>query len=82
MSRLFPTCKETSRLLTHAVDARLSTWERLQMRLHISICRNCSIFERQLRQMTQWLALWREKEDGLPGEARRRIREKLEEKGK
>ena len=80
MSRLFPTCKETSRLLTRTIDGRLSWWERLQMRLHISVCRNCSIFERQLQQMARWLGLWKEKGNGLPEEARRRIQEKLEEK--
>ena len=82
MSRLFPTCKETSRLLTRAIDGRLSWWERLQMRLHISVCRNCLVFERQLRQMAQWLGWWKRKENGLPEEARRRIQKTLEEREK
>ena len=82
MPRLFPTCKETSRLLTRAIDERLSWWERLQMRLHLSVCRNCSIFERQLRQMAQWLGWWKRKEYGLPEEARRRIQKTLEDRKK
>ena len=82
MSRLFPTCQETSRLLTRAIDGHLSWWERLRMRLHVSACRNCSIFERQLQQMAQWLEWRRGKEDGLPGEARHRIRKTLEEREK
>ena len=80
MSRLFPTCKETSRLISRALDSHLSRWERVQMRLHISVCRNCSVFERQLRQMAGWLGLWKAKENGLPEEARRRIEAKLKER--
>ncbi len=78
MPPIFPTCKETSRLLTRAIDGPLSWRERLKMRLHVTVCRNCSIFEHQLRQMAQWLKWRREKENGLPEETRRRIRKMLE----
>lgn len=82
MSNLFPTCKETSRLLTRAIDGHLSWGERLQMRLHIFVCRNCSIFERQLQQIAQWLGWRQEKEEGLPEEARHRIQRALKEREK
>ncbi|MCU0841243.1 MAG: zf-HC2 domain-containing protein [Thiobacillaceae bacterium] len=42
------TCKQTSLLMSQARDRRLSWSERLGVRLHLWICRQCRRYERQL----------------------------------
>jgi hypothetical protein len=42
-------CKDASRLVSRQQDARLSYWQRLTLRLHLSVCEACTRFERHLR---------------------------------
>jgi len=76
-----PTCKEASELASRAMDQRLPLVERIGLKMHLAICRNCRCFTAQLQQMRR---LFRE-ETGAPGEAsglsaeaRRRIAAELQ----
>jgi hypothetical protein len=42
-------CKDASRLMSKREDAALSAWQRLLLRLHLSVCAACRRFERQVR---------------------------------
>lgn len=42
-------CREVSRLVSLAEDTRLTGWQRVRVRLHLSVCAACARFERQLR---------------------------------
>jgi len=42
-------CKDASRLVSRREDAPLSAWQRLVLRLHLSVCTACTRFERQIR---------------------------------
>jgi hypothetical protein len=42
-------CKDASRLVSRQQDAHLSLWQRITLRLHLSVCAACTRFERQLR---------------------------------
>ena len=42
-------CKDASRLVSLQQDAELSSWQRLTLRLHLSVCDACARFERQIR---------------------------------
>jgi hypothetical protein len=42
-------CKDASRLVSLKEDARLTPWQRLTLRLHLTVCDACTRFERQLR---------------------------------
>ncbi len=42
-------CKDASRLVSQAQDARMSFWQRVTLRLHLSVCDACTRFERQIR---------------------------------
>ena len=42
-------CKDASRFVSQQQDAPLTYWQRLTLRLHLSVCDACSRFERQLR---------------------------------
>ena len=41
-------CKDASRLMSRQEDAALPGWQRMVLRLHVSVCDACSRFERQL----------------------------------
>lgn len=81
MTKWVPTCREASELASRAMDQRLPLVERVGLRLHLAICRNCRRFAVQLQQMRR---LFREEAGahdpaaGLSAEARRRIAAELQ----
>jgi hypothetical protein len=76
-----PTCRETTKLASRAMDERLPLSSRMALRLHLAICENCARFNRQLQDMRR---LFREetaaRDDaaGLAPEARQRIETELQ----
>ena len=75
-------CKDVSRLLSDSQGRPLGFWMRLQVRLHLLICRGCDEFARQvgiLRAALQRFAIREETlmRRGLSQEARDRIRARL-----
>ena len=42
------TCKEASRLLSQAMEAKLPRWQQVRLRLHLLACDACANFSRQL----------------------------------
>jgi hypothetical protein len=42
-------CKDASHLVSLKEDARLTFWQRVTLRLHLSVCAACTRFERQIR---------------------------------
>lgn len=77
------TCREATELASRALDERLSLSNRMALRLHLAICKNCTRFNRQLQDMRR---LFREEtaaDDaavGLAPEARQRIERELQNK--
>lgn len=41
-------CKQSSELISQAIDNKLSLCKRVALRAHILTCRNCAIFAKQL----------------------------------
>jgi hypothetical protein len=41
-------CKDASRLVSQREEGPLSSWQRLVLRLHLSVCAACSRFEKQI----------------------------------
>ena len=41
-------CKDASRLVSRKEDGPLPAWQRVTLRLHLSVCAACTRFERQL----------------------------------
>jgi len=52
-------CKEVTRLLSHAQDRPLALGERVKLRLHLAVCTACTRFERQLAFMRTALSRYR-----------------------
>lgn len=42
-------CKEVTERASDLIDGNLSTWDALQIRLHLAMCKGCSAFVGQLR---------------------------------
>jgi len=42
-------CKEVTEKASALIDGELSLWERLQIRLHLAICRGCERFIDQMK---------------------------------
>jgi predicted anti-sigma-YlaC factor YlaD len=75
------TCKETTVLVSRAMDQRLPFSARVAMRLHLAICENCARFAQQLQDMRRQFRAQMAADDeaaGLPPEARQRIEEALQ----
>ena len=78
-------CKEVSHLVSESLDRKLSLWQRIQVRLHLLMCRFCSRFRKQalfLRDAARrYLTAVEETETatstGLSSEARDRIKRSL-----
>jgi len=52
-------CKHASRLVSKREDAALSAWQRLVLRLHLSVCTACRRFERQVRLLRSAIQQYR-----------------------
>lgn len=77
------TCKETTELASRAMDEALPFSERVALRLHLAVCKNCARFSHQLHEMRRQFRLETAADDdtpGLPHEARQRIDEELQKK--
>ena len=60
----FLSCRQASRLMSDDLDRKLSSLERIALRLHLSICEACPRVVRQLALMRRASREWR---DGVEG---------------
>ena len=77
------TCKKTTELTSRAMDIRLPFPERVAMRLHLAVCKNCARFAQQLLVMRRQFRIETATNDDVPGltpEARQRIETQLQKK--
>jgi hypothetical protein len=79
---LSPTCRQATRLQSEARDRRLSFFEKLGLRLHLFLCKWCRRYGKQLEFLRSAARECepdesRQAPQGLPPEARERIKEKL-----
>lgn len=49
MTLLSPSCKEASRLQSRALDQKLPALERLGLRIHLTLCKWCRRYGKQIR---------------------------------
>jgi len=79
--RWMPTCREATELASREMDEYLSLFDRLGLRMHLAICKNCRRFAVQLKEMRRLLQLETGADDdavGLDPDARRRIETELQ----
>jgi len=53
------TCKEATAIMVAKEDRRLPWNERIALRLHLAICKDCPNFERQMLTMRNGMKEWR-----------------------
>ncbi len=73
-------CQYTSRLASDSLDRPLSLWERIRLKLHLSICNNCRNCDANLKLMRQINALIRDNRYGqlrLSEQQRKQLHEAL-----
>ena len=58
------TCKETHRLISEGLDRDLSIYDRLLMRLHLTVCDACTNFDGQMALMRKAMRNLTIPEDG------------------
>lgn len=78
-----PTCRETTELASRAMDQRLSFADRMALRLHLAICKNCAQFNLQLKAMRRLFRADAGADDPAPAlapDARQRIATELQKK--
>lgn len=44
-------CREVAFLASHKFDASIPFWQRLKMKLHLIMCKNCTQYQKQLKIM-------------------------------
>jgi hypothetical protein len=74
-------CKKAAQLLSESLDHRLTLWQRVNLRIHLAICRFCRHFDQDLHRFDAALRVYSEKIDagtalahsGLSHDARQRI---------
>jgi hypothetical protein len=77
------TCKETTELASRAMDEALPLPERVALRLHLAMCKNCARFAQQLQEMRRQFrteTLAKDDAPGLAHEVRLRIANELQKK--
>jgi len=78
------TCRETTELASRAMDQRLPFGDRMAMRMHLAICRNCARFDQQLQEMRRLFRVETGADEdvapGLTAEARQRIATEMQKK--
>ena len=77
------TCKDVSRLVSESLDRKLPLRQRIQVRMHLLMCRLCSRFRKQMafvREAARHYMVGGEDTDpstGLSPEARERMKQAL-----
>jgi hypothetical protein len=53
-------CKDATRLVSQAQDARLSAFQRWKLKMHLKACAHCMRFETQMQFMHEALRRYRQ----------------------
>jgi predicted anti-sigma-YlaC factor YlaD len=64
-------CREVAERASLMIDGELGFWPRLNMRVHLAICRGCRAFIEQMRVADQLTQLAASKGDPMPSESTR-----------
>ncbi len=72
-------CKQTIELSSKNLDASLSWYQRLGMRLHLMVCHNCRRYIKQLRFLQKVMTTMDEQHSDihLTSQAKKRIRSNI-----
>ena len=62
-------CKDVADRSSALIDGELSTWDALQIRLHLAMCKGCGRFIEQMRLTDQLTAEVADLDEPLPHEA-------------
>ncbi len=83
MVRVMPSCRDVSQLISEGMDRHLPLRKRLSLRLHVSMCKYCRRYEKQLHYLHEGVDHYADPEKNtveksLPPAARERLEKALE----
>lgn len=86
MVRVMPSCKDISALISRGMDQQLPLHKRLSIRLHVSICKFCRRYEKQLHLIQEGVGHYANPDENavtkaLSTEAKVRLQQALEHHG-
>lgn len=58
-------CKDATRLISEGLDHRLSIWQRINLRLHVMMCKACNAYKRQIEGLQRVFVLLRQRGKGV-----------------
>jgi hypothetical protein len=65
-------CKQASRLISQGLDRELSAWQRLSLRLHLTLCDACTRVKAQFEFMRRALSTYSDSDhDNADGDTRK-----------
>ena len=71
-------CQEATRLMSQAMERKLSLKESIQLKLHLAVCDLCERFRKQLQGLRQILRAYQpQDEQHLPPDVKTRIKKAL-----
>lgn len=71
-------CREATRLMSHAMDRKLTWGESIQLKLHLSVCDACERFGRQILSLRKLLRGYKpQNEKHMSAEVKERIKKNL-----
>lgn len=78
MKNLFMyTCKEATYLISKKEEGKLTFIQNVKLRMHISMCKFCKLFEKQNKYIIDNIRKLNDKEIKLPSEIKNNISENL-----
>lgn len=81
-------CKEIAKLLSNSLDKDLSRWQKIEIRMHLFICRVCRRYWKQLRFLHKCVLQYYENklkntnDEKLSDEMKKSIQLQIENRGK
>jgi hypothetical protein len=87
MVRVMPSCRDISQLISAGMDCNLPLRKRLSIRLHVSMCKFCRRYEKQLHLLHEGVGHYadpdeNEVEKSLSPEAKAKLEKALENSAK
>jgi hypothetical protein len=71
-------CREATRLISQAMERKLTWRESIQLKLHLAVCELCQMFAKQIRGLHELLGSYHpQEEERLSPESKAQLKEKL-----
>jgi len=71
------TCRQLTELVTEYLEGRMSLWRRLQVQMHLGMCRHCRAYLRQMKTTVRALGRLDQGQLQMPADLKAELLERL-----